>query len=456
MPLGADGASYELTRRYLEDKELPPPEVVRTEDFLAALDYDFPPPSGQALGLSLAAGPSPLRGEGYCLVQIGVQARHLPEEQHPPMHLVLVADTSAAMRWGGRLDMVRHALGGLARRLGPADRLSLIAFNDEASVVVQDVGPGEFDQFAAATRSLKAEGSSNVAAGLGRAYLLAGQQSSGNRPAVRIVLLTDDGLDLSPDVAQRLAQGPSGAAGHAAQLHIIDLSQQPQSDPQLTSFAAAAHATVHHAGNADQIGWALGEVVTGQSQVVARDARLSVRFNPNVVLEYRLLGHEAKALAGLLPEHPQADFHDGQSATAVYEVRLAPRAAAVGTGANLVASAELTWYDPGSDQQPRGRQQRRVVQGISSGQFALSFSRSAPSLQEAALAALAAEALRKSPFLQAPRPAAGLRLGLTRVLDMAGEADSRLWRRPSFVDFMVLVEQALKATPVRHGTGRRG
>ena len=35
VPLGADGSSYELTRRYLEDKELPPPEVVRTEDFLA-------------------------------------------------------------------------------------------------------------------------------------------------------------------------------------------------------------------------------------------------------------------------------------------------------------------------------------------------------------------------------------------------------------------------------------
>ena len=201
-PLGADGASYELTRRYLEDKELPPPEVVRTEDFLASLDYDFPPPSnGRALGLSLAAGPSPLRGEGYCLLQVGVQARHLPEVEHPPVHLVLVADTSAAMRWGGRLDMVRAAFGRLARRLGPADRLSLIAFNDDARVVIQDVGPGEFDQFVEAARSLRAEGSSNVAAGLGKAYLLAGQQAA-NRPAVRIAILTDDGLDLSPELAR--------------------------------------------------------------------------------------------------------------------------------------------------------------------------------------------------------------------------------------------------------------
>ena len=41
--------------------------------------------------------------------------------------------------------------------------------------------------------------------------------------------------------------------------------------------------------------------MTGQSQVVARDAQLRVTFNPKVVLEYRLLGHEATLLAGLLP-----------------------------------------------------------------------------------------------------------------------------------------------------------
>ncbi len=76
VPLGVDGASYELTSRYLEEKELPPPELVRTEDFLAAaVDYGFPQPTGQALGLSLSAGPSPFGGEGLCLLQVGVQAR---------------------------------------------------------------------------------------------------------------------------------------------------------------------------------------------------------------------------------------------------------------------------------------------------------------------------------------------------------------------------------------------
>jgi Ca-activated chloride channel family protein len=388
------------------------------------------------------------------LLQVGVQSQHLAQPQRGPIHLVLAADTSAAMRWGGRLDMLRRALGGLARRLGPADRLSLIAFSDEARVLVRDVGPGEADQFAAAARSLAAEGSSNLAAGLSKAYLVAGQEAAANHAAVRVVLLTDNGLDLSPETARHLAQGLAQTAGRGAGLHIIDLSQQPQGDPRLTSFAAAAHGAVHHAGNADQIGWALSEVLSGQSQVVACDARLRVTFNPAVVLEYRLLGHEAKALAGLMPEHPQADFHDGQSATALYELRLAP-----GAGADLAAVADLTWYEPGSDGRPAGRPQRRLQQGISPPQFAASFMRTAPSLQEAAMAALAAEALRKSPFLRTPRTAAGQRnstaLVLKNVREMSGEVDSRLWQRPAFLDFLALVDQAIKAAPARPGPTRR-
>ena len=42
VPLGVDAASYELAKRWLEDGELPPPQQVRTEEFLAAVDYKFP------------------------------------------------------------------------------------------------------------------------------------------------------------------------------------------------------------------------------------------------------------------------------------------------------------------------------------------------------------------------------------------------------------------------------
>ncbi len=351
VPLGVDGQSYELTKRYLENKILPPPELVRTEEFLAAVDYGFPQPTQEALELSLAGGPSPFGGEGLYLLQVGVQAGHVAPRQRPPVHLVLAVDTSANMRWHGRIDMVRRALKEFSGPLDAGDRLSLVAFGEDARVVVEDVGPGEADQFVAAVGSLSAKGSSNLPEGLSRAYDVARQQSAAGRPAVRVVLLTDSMVDLTSDSATRILQQLTEAADHGTPLHVVDLSQQGEPDPQLRKFAASGHGAVHAAANADEVRWALREVMTGQSQVVARDAQLRVTFNPKVVLEYRLLGHEATLLAGLLPQHPQADFHDGQWATALYEIRLAPAAG------GEVANAELTWYDgdrPRPDGQRRG------------------------------------------------------------------------------------------------------
>ena len=234
------------------------------------------------------------------------------------------------------------------------------------------------------------------------------------------------------------------AAGHGTPLHVVDLSQQKEPDPQLQKFAAAAHGAVHAAANADQVRWALREVMTGQSQLVARDAQLRVTFNPKAVLEYRLLGHEATLLAGLLPEHPQADFHDGQSATALYEVRLAP-----GAGGEI-ASAELTWYD---GDQPRPEGQRHAQQHIELPQFAGSFGQSAASLQAAALVAETAEVLRKSFFVRTQRAA----VALARVWELAAQVDSRLSQCPSFREFVAVVQEArnAKSAPDRDRTRRR-
>ena len=62
VPLAIEPSSYELTRRYLERNEMPPPERVRTEDFLAAMDYGYPRPSYRGLGLTVTGGQSPISG----------------------------------------------------------------------------------------------------------------------------------------------------------------------------------------------------------------------------------------------------------------------------------------------------------------------------------------------------------------------------------------------------------
>ena len=450
VPLAVEPSSYELARRYLERNEWPPADRVRTEEFLTAVQYSFPKPKDRSLGLTVAGGPSPISGEGFCLLQVGVQARQTDRGQpnetgkHAPLHLVLLIDTSTSMRWGSRMEIVRRALGDLRGIVSTEDRLSLVTFNQAAHVLVENLHREAWAQFAAAADSLTAEGATNIVDGLREAYGVARPTLGPGRPAVRVVLLTDGLLDLEPAVAQKLDEQVAQAAGQNIPLDVIDLGQQKDTDPQVASLAQNGRAAVHRAISAAQVRWALGEIVSGRSQLVARAARLQITFNPKSVLEFRLAGHESGDWGGLLPGPLEADFHEGQTATALFEVRLAPN------GPNDLASVDLTWYAADGAKTLAGKTAQTVRTTVERKDFAASLTSSAPSLQEAAVVAYMAEVLRHSPFIFQRYPKPTMPAALFRAVELAGQVESQLRRLPSFQEFAALIRQEMKAHPAKH------
>jgi len=261
---------------------------------------------------------------------------------------------------------------------------------------------------------------------------------------VRVVLLTDGLLDLEPATLQKIGQQVAQAAAQNIPLDMIDLGQQKEADPQMASLAEEGRGTAHRAISAEQVRWALREIVTGRSQVVARSARLQVTFNPKSVLEYRLVGHESGDWGSLLPSPLEADFHEGQTATALFEVRLAPN------GPNDLASVDLTWYAPDGEKTQAGKTAQKIRATIERKHFAASLTSSAPALQEAAVVAYAAEVLRHSPFIFHPHTRLSMQAALLRAVELANQVDSRVQRLPSFEEFVALVQQEVKAHPAKH------
>jgi len=154
--------------------------------------------------------------------------------------------------------------------------------------------------------------------------------------------------------------------------------------------------------------------------------QLSVTFNPQAVLSYRLLGHESEVTAGRPLEIPQTDFHAGQTATALYEIQLKPG------GSKDVANVELIW------QEPEGEWSQLIYRHVKRKQFASSLAKAPLSLQEAILVAQAAEVLRKSPFARGQDKSRSFGW----VLQLAGQVDERLYERPTFVEFIELLRRA--------------
>ena len=428
VPLTGETESYEMTRRYLEDGELPPLDRVRTEEFLAALDYGFAPPRQGPLRLITAAGPSPFGGEGHSLLQLGVQARAPWLEQHAPTHVVVVLDMSTSMQWGGRIEQARRALGKFFHQIGHADRVSLITFTDKATIWFEDAAIDEAHAMTAMLAGIPVEGATNVAAGLSTAYHVAAQYAAERQ--TRVVLVSDGAVELDGATSDAIHRRLREAARDSIRLNVIDLNQGDKHDEQLRRFAQAGLGIARRATSVSQVQWALLESLTGAPQQVANDVRLSVTFNPRAVVQYRFFGHEPSAMLRAKggADLPRVDFHAGQAATGLFELRRLG-------GDQEVATVELSWTPP------TGGARQQIVQKVSTRDFAPTTAHMAPSLQSAALAAQVAEVLRE-PRANRARPMANL-------LAVAKAFDETLLYRPSYVELLRLIEQADRAKPPR-------
>lgn len=437
VPLAADTSSYDLAREFLRQGRLPPPDQLRTEEFLAAIDYGLPCPEDEAMGLHMMGGPSPFWPGNRWLLQVGVRGREIPDGDRPGTHLTLAVDVSASMGREGRLEIVRRAVRRLGQRIAPEDRISLVTFSQHARLIAEDMGREANHRLHAAIDSLALADSTDMVAGLRQAYAVAYRKLGDQECANRVVLLTDALTSFDHVTAQRLQERLAEPVARGITLHIIRLRGEErygQVNAALAGFAHAGGGTVHWVTNTDQLVSVLRGILTGKPQLVAREAGLKVTFDPRSVAAYRLLGHEVADV----PAEAEVDFYAGQTAVALFEVQLKP------TAKSEVAAAELTWRDPSTGQP--GVLTRRIRRG----QFALTMTTAALSVQAAAVAAEAAEVLQRSPFVQRGSMAACL----ARVSERARYLDPRLCESPAIEELVQLLKQAQTIRPYRSG-GRR-
>src|SRR5262249_11476160 len=151
-------------------------KFVRTEEFLAAMNYGWAAPSRERVALQAAAGPSPFGGNQLVgMLQVGVRSSDVPDGARKPAHLIVCIDVSNSMQRGARLEVTQAALRSLAVRLQPNDRLSLVTFRRDARVLIEEAGRQHSSQLQAAIDSLETQGSANPVAGLQLAYGLAAE-----------------------------------------------------------------------------------------------------------------------------------------------------------------------------------------------------------------------------------------------------------------------------------------
>lgn len=182
---------FRFVRETIAQGGVPPADAFFVEGLLSEHDL---PLEGEAcdepLCLSMAAG-AVGREPRKALVQVGFSSGLSAETfQRPALNLALVVDVSGSMA-GGKMEATRQALKRLSEKLGADDRISIVAFNDRARLLLAPTAGDDRSAIHGAIEALAAGGSTNMEGGIALGLEQIRRQAVGDALSARLMLFTD-------------------------------------------------------------------------------------------------------------------------------------------------------------------------------------------------------------------------------------------------------------------------
>jgi len=342
--LDVDTGSYTVMRNYLNDGNLPPSDSVRVEEYVNYFNQNYPnPPRHQAFGISVDGAPSPFtQTERYQMLRVGIQGYAVPDEERKDASLTFVIDVSGSMDMDNRLELVKRSLELLVEQLGRRDSVSIVVYGTEARVVLDPTPGSDKDAILSAIYSLHPEGSTNAEAGIRLGYKMA--LHAYNPDGINRVILCSDGVaNVGNTEADVILDEIRGHVEEGVTLTTIGFGMDNYNDTLMEQLADNGDGFYAYVDDMRESKRLFIDNLTSTLQTIAMDAKVQVDFNPEVVMRYRLVGFENRAVA-------DDDFRDnsvdageigaGHSVTALYEVKLYPEAY------GKIATVYLRWEDP--------------------------------------------------------------------------------------------------------------
>lgn len=320
--IDVDTASYGNIRRMLKNHQSIPADAVRIEEMINYFSYDYPEPK-EDIPFSVTTEYTDCPwNEDSRLLMIGLQAKEIDFTSRPDSNLVFLLDVSGSMYGADRLPLVQKSFLMLTESLTENDKVSIVTYAGNESVVLDGVSGSQKAKIAAALEDLEAGGSTAGAAGIQKAYELAEKNyiPGGNN---RIILATDGDLNVgisSESELTRLVQEKKKGGVH---LSVLGVGSGNIKDNKMEALADNGDGNYSYLDSLYEAKKVLVDEMGGTLITVAKDVKIQVEFNPEYVSSYRLIGYENRLLN-------QEDFHNdkvdageigsGHSVTALYEI----------------------------------------------------------------------------------------------------------------------------------------
>jgi Ca-activated chloride channel family protein len=323
--IDVDTGAYANVRRFLMNGQLPPKDAVRVEEMINYFTYDYPAPadSAQPFRVSTAVERTPWNADTY-LLHVGIKGYVPPAGERPPANLVFLVDVSGSMAAADKLPLLRSGMKLLADQLRDDDKVSIVVYAGAAGLVLEPTGGKDKAKIKAALDNLAAGGSTAGGEGLQLAYAMA-KQGMIDGGINRVILATDGDFNVGVTDTDQLKAMIEDARDSDVSLTTLGFGEGNYNDALMEQIADVGNGNYGYVDSIKEAKRLLIDQLSGTIQTIAKDVKIQIEFNPDVVAEYRLIGYENRALNREDFNNDQKDAGEigaGHSVTAIYEIAL--------------------------------------------------------------------------------------------------------------------------------------
>jgi Ca-activated chloride channel family protein len=323
--IDVDTGAYSNVRRMLNAGYLPPEDAVRIEELINYFDYAYEaaPDSDHPFSINTAVTRTPWNENTY-LLQVGLKGFEPPVAERPAANLVFLVDVSGSMEPQDKLPLVKSALRLLVKELGAEDTVALVTYAGTSGIALEPTSGADKSTILAAIDNLGAGGSTNGAGGIVDAYALA-EQAMIEGGANRVILATDGDFNVGVVDQQQLEELIEAKRKSGIALTTLGVGDGNYNEPVLEQLADLGNGNYAYLDTLREAQKVLVKEMGSTLFTIAKDVKIQIEFNPEIVAEYRLIGYENRLLEREDFNNDRIDAGEigaGHTVTALYEIAL--------------------------------------------------------------------------------------------------------------------------------------
>lgn len=320
--INIDKASYSNIRRFINMGTIVPGDAVRIEEMLNYFNFEY-----EALNKdSVFTFQSKLTicpwNKSNQLLFLKVCSRKLDSAAIPPANLVFLVDVSGSMDMPNRLPLLKSAFKLMVNNLREKDTVSIVVYGSSVGVWMQPTCGKEKTKILESIESLYPSGATSGASGIHVAYTLAKSKliPNGNN---RVILATDGDFNVGQTSEDELEVLIGQNKQSGIYLTCLGVGMGNYKDSKLEILAKKGNGNFAYLDNEQEAEKVLVHELFQTLCTVADDAYLNIKFNPQQVKEYRLIGFDNKtnAIADSLSELEGGEVGSGHSLMALFEIK---------------------------------------------------------------------------------------------------------------------------------------